>query len=214
VNVGGHIAVARELHPDEPAVWLGAALPDLATMGRHRLLGSTTNDAVALGISIHHRTDEVFHRHRHFTTAMARLRTSLTAIGVERGPSRAIAHVGPELLIDGWLLDDDGVRRAVGAALDHISELDPAALGPLVLAEHRSRWLAHLERLPGRGMPHDYDDPHAVASRLHRILAGRPRLSFPGTLVDDVGHRLADEQQSIVDTVDSMVDDLVTELSS
>ena len=208
MNIAGHVAVAMRLAPDAPRVWLGAALPDLGAMGRFRLMGSTPDPDVTAGIAIHHATDDAFHRHPTFTGAMARLRTVLSDDGVARGPARAVAHVGPELLIDGTLLADPAVAEAVDASFAEIEVLG-AALASLVESDAAS-WERHLGKVQSWGLPTDYADPHAVAGRMHRILERRPRLSFDPSLVGRIGDRLATEQPGL----DAGVPDLISDLES
>ncbi len=210
MNIAGHIAVAMRLAPDAPRVWLGAALPDLGAMGRFRLIGDSADPHVTAGIALHHATDDAFHRHPTFTEAMARLRRNLAADGVGRGPARAVAHVGPELLIDGFLLDDEQLSDAIEAALAEIGALGPA-LAPLVETSSDD-WLRHLSKVPAWGLPTDYADPHAVAHRLHRILAQRPRLQLEANHLDAIGHRLAAEQPALDLAVPSLIDDLENSL--
>ena len=212
MNIAGHIAVAMRLAPSSPRVWLGAALPDLGAMGRFRLLGDSPDPEVTAGIAIHHATDDAFHRHPLFTEAMARLRSDLDTDGVGRGPARAVAHVGPELLIDGRLLDDHVVLGAVNAAFAEITHVGSALTS---LVERNSEaWDDHLSRVPLWGLPTDYADPHAVADRLHHILSRRPRLAFSSEQIRAVGFRLAAEQPAIDQKVPELLDDLELTLSS
>lgn len=194
------------LAPDAPRVWLGAALPDLGAMGRFRLMGDTPDPDVTAGIALHHATDDAFHRHPTFTTTMARLRTVLAADGVGRGPARAVAHVGPELMIDGSLLDHLEVAGAIEAAFAEIAPLGPA-LEPLVETATEA-WAAHLSKVPEWGLPTDYADPHAVARRLHRILSRRPRLQLDAEHIVAIGDRLADEQPDLAAATPALLDDL------
>lgn len=206
MNIAGHVAVAIRLAPDAPRVWLGAALPDLGAMGRFRLMGHSDDPEVTAGIALHHATDDAFHRHPTFTAAMARLRTDLAADGVGRGPARAVAHVGPELLIDGFLLEEASISDAVDAAFAEIRHLGPS-LTTLVDAAPAA-WDHHLAEVPRWGLPTDYADPHAVARRLHRILAARPRLQLDSDHVSGIGDRLAAEQPAL----DAAVPELITDL--
>ena len=211
MNIAGHIAVAMRLAPDHPRVWLGAALPDLGAMGRFRLMGTSPDPDISAGIAIHHATDDAFHRHPLFTDAMFRLRSDLADAGLERGPARAVAHVGPELLIDGRLLTTLSIGKAVQAAFDEIELVQPA-LTPLV-EQDPDGWDDHLDRIPSWGLPTDYGDPHAVARRLHRILDRRPRLSFDPAMVGPVGERLETEQPVIDAGVPDLLDDLEADLT-
>jgi len=206
MNIGGHIAVAMRLAPGEPRVWLGAALPDLGAMGRFRLMGDTVDPDVTAGIALHHATDDAFHRHPTFTETMARLRTDLGTDGIGRGPARAVAHVGPELMIDGCLLEDRALGNAIEAAFAEIDRLGPA-LGTLVESASDD-WLRHLSKVSSWGLPTDYADPNAVAYRLHRILSRRPRLQLDAVHIDAIGQRLAAEQPMLNQAVPALIDDL------
>ena len=206
MNIAGHVAVAMRLAPDAPRVWLGAALPDLGAMGRFRLMGETHDVDVAAGIALHHATDDAFHRHPTFTEAMARLRRALADDGVARGPARAVAHVGPELLIDGQLLTDSNVSEAVDAAFAEIEPLGPA-LASLVETDVTS-WGQHLAKAQSWGLPTDYADPSAVAERMHRILQRRPRLAFDPALIAPIGRRLSVEQPRLDARLPTLINDL------
>lgn len=206
MNIGGHIAVAMRLAPDEPRVWLGAALPDLGAMGRFRLIGDTADPDVTAGIALHHATDDAFHRHPTFTEAMARLRSDLAIDGVGRGPARAVAHVGPELMIDGFLLGDVQLADAIDAAFGEIDELGPALCS--LVETSGDDWMRHLAKVPAWGLPTDYADPHAVAKRLHRILSKRPRLQLEADQIDVIGDRLAAEQPALDQATPALIDDL------
>lgn len=209
MNVTGHIAVAQGLS-DDPRVWLGAALPDLATFGGYRLMRPATHPAIAEGVRLHHRTDDAFHGSEWFKSRQRRLRTDLASRDVPRGPARAAAHVGPEMLIDGALLSSAEVREAVGQAMAQLT-MDDNELNGLVDDPH---WLDHLAAVQRRGLPDDYADPVAVARRLERILRRRPRLRLDPTLVETVGDALKLEADGIATTTQTLVDDLVAEIAA
>ncbi len=211
MNLGAHIVVAKRLVDDDPAYWMGAALPDIAGMGGFRLLGSTDHGRVAAGIAFHHRTDEAFHHHVWFNDIQRPLREALLGAGLDRGPARAIAHVGPELLLDGRLIGPprggENVE-AIDAAFDTINGLH-SDLASLVRSEHRERWGTHLDRA-ARWRPSGEDHRvEAIARRLHRILARRPRLAFDAGHIDAVAVHLAPVDEHIADTADSFVTELV-----
>ncbi len=207
MNVGGHIAVARTLS-DDPRFWLGAALPDLGSFGGFRLVGSTPNEVVAAGIRCHHQTDDAFHRSEWFRSRQDRLRARLGADGLARGSARAVAHVGPELLIDGALLRDETIAADVTKTFRAISDSHTRSeLGELV-PERSNDWLDHLDNVADRSAPTDYDDPVAVAKRLYRILLRRPRLAMPERHIDIAAAALADEHDSIRSTAGDLVQEL------
>ena len=214
MNLGSHIAVAKHLHPEHPRIWLGAALPDIAAIGRFRLLGSTDDEELQTGIALHHLTDDAFHRDPWFTSRQRRLTDSLREAGLERGPTRAVAHVGPELLLDGALLQQSDLRDTINLALSEIETCSPL-LTPLVQANaDTAGWLDHLRKFTGGGMPTDYHDPTAVAGRLQRILANRKRLAFSGDEIDLVAKELAVEANGIHQTGPTFVVELGERIAS
>lgn len=172
MNFFGHATVACWQHRD-PRWVLGAMLPDFASMSRARLRGAEDPE-VAAGIAHHHATDEAFHGAPTFLELYSRGAEALEASGVGRGPARAVAHVGAELLLDGILLDDAAAGEAYLAAV----ALPREPLGLRFLGEGAERFAALHARLGEHGLPEDYRSPERVALRLEQILARRPRLSL------------------------------------
>ncbi|MDQ3370495.1 MAG: hypothetical protein M3680_34175 [Myxococcota bacterium] len=171
VNFFGHAAVASWTSV-VPAVVLGAMLPDFATMSGSRLAADAAHDAdLAAGIALHHATDAAFHRLPVVLGLMRELDALLAEGDCARGPRRAVAHIGVELLLDGVLVDDPGYRAAYTAALAHDPTItwrdgdDPARF------EHL------LTRLRAHGVPDDLRDPVAITQRLARVLGHRPLLA-------------------------------------
>lgn len=214
MNLGSHIAVAAKLEENSPAFWLGAALPDLGSIGRFRLLGVCDNRDVTRGIVLHHQTDDVFHKHPWFTQRQKRLRALLLDAGVGRGASRAIAHVGPELLLDGALLLEStgrtGLRPQIETALNSIASLQNQ-LGSLVPDDPQG-WLQHLDQVADWGTPADYHDPDAVAQRLHRILGRRPRLRMETNDIGIAAGILRTEWPDIEATALAFVSEIASDL--
>jgi hypothetical protein len=211
MNLGGHIAVARQLSTD-PMVWLGAALPDVGAMGRFNLLGEQPIGSIAEGIALHHATDDVFHSHEWFKGHQSTLFGRLTAAGIRRGAARAVAHVGPELLLDGELLTNSGIKRDVNLGMGQLAaHLDAVEL--LVQPAKRTGWRTHLEHVVQRPAPSYFDDPYAVAQMLERILRNRPRLALDSEQVSKVGEILDEAHESIVSSSHGLVDDLAQMLS-
>jgi hypothetical protein len=169
VNFFGHAAVASWTEEAAPVV-LGAMLPDFETM-----IGARVEEAeeaeVARGVALHHATDAAFHTLAVVTGLMRELDARLLDGGCARGPRRAVAHIGVELLLDGVLADDDGYRAAYLRGLGHAPRL--RWRGP----NGAPRFAALLERLRARGVPHDLRSPDATTTRLGHILAHRPRLA-------------------------------------
>lgn len=117
VNFFGHAAVAS-WHADDGGWLLGAMLPDFASMIGARL-DAQPNPRLAAGVAHHHATDAAFHHAPAVVGLMRDAEARLTARGVRRGPTRAVAHVGVELLLDGVLTRDAGYRASFATGLAH-----------------------------------------------------------------------------------------------
>jgi len=173
VNFFGHAAVATWSAPASnaaPAIVIGAMLPDFATMcgGRIEAAG---DEAVGRGIALHHTTDAVFHKLPAVTGLMRELDEHLAHGQCARGPRRAVAHIGVELLLDGVLVGEPAYRAAYLSGLAHDPALhwrDPG---------DAPRFAILLDRLRAHGVPEDLRLPEAITARVHRILAHRPRLA-------------------------------------
>jgi hypothetical protein len=145
-------------------------LPDLATMCGGRIASASDPD-VAAGIALHHASDAAFHGLPVVLALMRELDELLDERRCARGPRRAVAHIGVELLLDGTLTDEPAYRAAYLHGLAHDAALDwrdPDAA---------PRFAIVLDRLRARGVPDDLRVPEAVVARLHRILAPRPLLA-------------------------------------
>jgi len=169
VNYFGHAAVAswREGRGGLP---LGAMLPDFSTMCGARVTGSDDED-VAAGIALHHATDAAFHRAPVVTGLMRELDARLERGGCARGPRRAVAHIGVELLLDGVLVDDENYRDAYILGLEYEA--------PVTWREEAdaARFSTLMDRLRTFGVPDDLRKPEAIVFRLSRMLAHRPLLA-------------------------------------
>jgi hypothetical protein len=173
VNFFGHAAVATWLAPASgpaPGVVLGAMLPDFATMCGGRIAGSDDID-VSDGIALHHKTDAVFHQLPAVLGLMRELDELLAQGGCARGPRRAVAHIGMELLLDGALLDEPAYREAYlgGLSCDPVLHWRDGDTAP--------RFTTLLGRLRSRGVPDDLRSPDAITTRLQHILGHRPLLA-------------------------------------
>ena len=171
MNFFGHAAVAS-WSTDSPAVLLGAMVPDFATMSGARLATDGDHEPdLARGIAIHHATDATFHRLPVVTALMRDLDTLLEDRNCARGPRRAVAHIGVELLLDGVLVDTPAYRTAYTRALAHEARIvwredtDPVRFDML------------LTRLRTHGVPDDLRDPANITHRLARMLGHRPLLA-------------------------------------
>jgi hypothetical protein len=188
MNFFGHAALAAshfsERQPAEaqhlPTLCLGAMLPDF--IGMLRLGRPTVHDSVlATGVAFHHGTDEVFHDLPGFQRLSRQAFSWLSERDMPRGPARAVAHMGIEMLLDEVMASEAAARDAYISALqvplhqrlDFASPLDAERLRGLLDALLTRTW--------------SYVEPPAelVAERIRRSLAGRPRLA-----TDDAGQAL------------------------
>lgn len=169
MNFFGHAAVASWSAPAAGVV-LGAMLPDLASMCGGRIASAGDAD-VAAGIALHHTSDAAFHGLPAVLALMRELDDELAERRCARGPRRAVAHIGVELLLDGTLTVEPSYRTAYLRGLAHDPALDWRD------PDDAPRFAALLDRLRARGVPDDLRLPEAITSRVHRILAHRPLLA-------------------------------------
>ncbi len=209
MNFGAHVCVVDRLSHHEPAelVGLGATLPDLAAMRRYRLRRPSGNVGVDGGVTLHYRTDEVFHSHRLFLEWQRTVGSALVGSELSRGASRAVAHIGPELLLDGVLLGAAHNRAAVSQALGAV-ELVRAELLPMVNAPDNDAWGEHLDDVASWPMPESLGDVGIVAARIQRILSRRPRLAFAAEGTSQVEEALSTVLDSIEANAESLTDDV------
>ncbi len=169
VNFFGHAAVASWKNC-RGGLSLGAMLPDFGTMCGARVTG-TSDAEVAAGIELHHLTDAAFHRLAPVTGLMRELDARLDRAGCARGPRRAVAHIGVELLLDGVLVDNADYRDAYILGLEYDAPLTWRDDGDDL------RFSTLMSRLRAHGVPDDLRRPEAIAKRLARMLAHRPLLA-------------------------------------
>lgn len=201
MNFYGHAVIAANYRA-EPNFVLGSMLPDFAGMAGVPLRGLQA-PSLADGIRFHHTCDRIFHAHPVFTRACAEGSARLTATGLARGPARAVAHVGFEMLLDGVLGADPGPRRAYRDALDgapvNLAGTDPAAWS-------RTRDLCG--RLSAAPVPEAYTATDFVADRLRIILARRPRLALTDADLPAVRSFCADTRTLVLAAGPALVDDV------
>ncbi|HEX4452010.1 MAG TPA: hypothetical protein VH143_14125 [Kofleriaceae bacterium] len=190
MNYFGHAAVSS-WSDASPARALGAMLPDFAGMLGAKLADGSDRE-IADGIALHHATDHVFHTLAPVVALMKDLDAQLDQLGCARGPRRAVAHVGVELLLDGVLVADEAYRAIYSAAL----ACDPARVS-WQTADDAARFTILVDRLRGYGVPDDLRDPGAITSRLARILAPRPLLAPSPSDLRAIGTALADHQRRV-----------------
>jgi acyl carrier protein phosphodiesterase len=185
VNFFGHAAVAS-WSSESAAVVLGAMLPDFATMSGARIANDGEHDReLAAGIAIHHATDATFHRLPVVLGLMRDLDTLLEERGVARGPRRAVAHIGVELLLDGVLVDVGAYRTAYANALAHEARVEWRD------ADDPERFTVLMTRLRAHGVPDDLRDPKKITLRLGRMLGHRPLLAPSAADLRGIGDALA-----------------------
>ena len=188
MNYFGHAAVASWHGPASPGRALGAMLPDFAGMCGARL-GDASDPELAEGIALHHATDHAFHELAPVTALMRELDARLDQLGCARGPRRAAAHVGVELLLDGTLVAEPAYRASFLAGLGcdaaRVTWRDPD--GP-------ARFAVLIDRLRGFGVPDDLREPAAITQRLARVLGGRPLLAPSPSDLRAIGKALAEHQ--------------------
>ncbi|MCB9621715.1 MAG: hypothetical protein H6723_00075 [Sandaracinus sp.] len=174
MNFYAHCHLAR-LDGADAAFALGSMLPDFAGMSGARLV-RVDHQEVALGVQHHHVVDGVFHAAPTFVRLCQESSVRLDAAGVRWGTGRAVAHIGVELLLDGYLLDDGQADALYLRALDGGDD----AAGHLhwSVAEADARFRRLCRRLHELGANPDHGSPEVVSDRLHRALAPRPRLAI------------------------------------
>lgn len=145
-------------------------LPDFTTMCGARVTG-TSDDEVAAGIDLHHATDKAFHQAPVVTALMRELDARLERGGCARGPRRAVAHIGTELLLDGVLVEHGDYRDAYVLGLEYEAPLLWRDTGDA------DRYDVFITRMRDYGVPDDLKRPEAIATRLARTLAKRPLLA-------------------------------------
>ena len=172
MNYFAHARVAAEVDGDAGFV-LGAMLPDFAHMMGQRV-SELRHPGLRSGERHHRQTDEAFHRCCAFQTLLQEGIAALSAAGLSRGPARAAAHVGVELLLDGALVGDPRADAPYLGALDAAPELEStiAWSGP----DGTLRWQRLQARLRMSGLPYALRDPTRVTERLARAIDARPRL--------------------------------------
>ena len=151
-------------------------------IGMLRLGRPTIHDAtLATGVAFHHGTDEVFHELASFHRLSRQAFAWLSDHDMPRGPARAVAHIGIEMLLDEVMAADELARDAYRAALR-------VPLMPLIVfpnAADAERLAGLQEALLTRTANYAPPTPELVAERIRRTLAGRPRLA-----TDEAGQAL------------------------
>jgi hypothetical protein len=103
---------------------------------------------------------------------------ALRAAGLARGPARAAAHVGLELLLDAELAREPHAAERYAEALAVASHPQIEAAIAWRGEDGTPRWRTLHARLCARGAPDPQEDRAALAARVARALASRPRLAL------------------------------------
>ncbi|MFZ5892122.1 MAG: hypothetical protein ACOY0T_13785 [Myxococcota bacterium] len=208
VNFVSHAAVAS-WYDASPAFVLGAMLPDFFGMLALRPAPLRAEGPLARGIAFHHLSDAAFHDAPAFLALTRDARKALMDAGVRKGPARAVAHIGVELLLDPALLADAGARAAYTAALDAAPRLGHE-LGFDRTDEQRLIDLAGVIR--ARGISADAQSPDTLVARIRRALSDRPRLALDDEAEDAVRNWVVATQASIVGCASDVVRQVLSQL--
>jgi len=192
VNYFGHAAVASWDAPS-PGKSLGAMLPDFATMSGARLAPDQPDAVIAEGIALHHRTDAVFHQAAPVLALMRELDARLDKLGCRRGPRRAVAHIGTELLLDATLLTTPAYRDSFLSAFT----LEPSLVAWREPAADPPRFAILVERMRAHGVPDDLTRIESITHRLARMLSGRPLLQPDASDLRAIATALADHRPRV-----------------
>lgn len=202
MNYFGHAAIARRAsgaaspsYSGSAGFALGAMLPDFASMCGARI-DDSADAQIAAGIAFHHRTDAIFHHLPPVLALMRELEERLRSAGCSRGPTRAVSHLGVELLLDGVLVADEQDRQLYSGALAHAAEA--AATLRWREPEHPERFAHLLGRLSHYGPPDDLRATSSVTERLLRIISRRPLLAPQGNDASLIASALAAYQARVV----------------
>ena len=179
MNFFSHAMIANR-RSEDPRWILGSMMPDFVSMAGLRLESVTGDAPLERGVAFHHTCDDAFHGAPMFVDMMEQAREELEHEGLDSGPSMAIGHVGVELLLDGYLVEQGGVTPGYRAAIEEAAHVDVLLRFHGLDAEQGSaRWRQMAKRLAQAPVPERYTEPSFVANRLVWILSSRPRLAVP-----------------------------------
>ena len=204
MNFYSHAVVASWVSP-EPSFVLGSMLPDLCRMAGEKPL--KVGGLVGHGIDCHEHADAIFHGHQDFRQLCSAGFERLQELGLSRGSARASAHIGVELLIDGWLYDDEYGREHYLASV---------ARGADVLADHgpSPALLSVVRSLHGRGVERAHTSADAVARRIDYATRGRKRLALARRDLSQL-RKWADETRTVVEAASPrMIRDVASSLGA
>lgn len=200
-----HAAVAS-FYDASPAFVLGAMLPDF--LGMLGLKGAPKSAELARGVAFHHASDAAFHEAPAFLALMREARRELSTRGLPKGPARAVAHIGVELLLDPVILSRPGARNAYIRALELASTLD----GGLELGADEARRLRDLGRLLMARGPASAENLEHVVTRIRRTLAERPRLALDDAMEAAVRKWVVGAQPRVVGCASDVIRQVLSKL--
>jgi acyl carrier protein phosphodiesterase len=175
VNFFGHLVLARRLDPGF-GFGFGSMWPDFS--GILSIKAESSSPSVQSGILFHHQVDAVFHQGAHFVSLQRSAFESLQRRGVPRGPARAVAHIGVELLLDAELAGDTAETQHYRAVLGR-AETAAREWFPSLNEVETTRLLQWCQRLGERAERIAPRTSEQLAERLAGILEARPRLALP-----------------------------------
>ncbi|MGE0870162.1 MAG: hypothetical protein AB7P03_16475 [Kofleriaceae bacterium] len=119
--------------------------------------------------------------------------------GCARGPRRAVAHIGVELLLDGVLVEDSEFRDAYTLGIEYDAQLLWRDEGDA------ERYAALIVRLRSHGVPYDLQRPEAIGLRLSRMLAHRPLLAPSSADLDAINMALFEYKPRVEVAADTVM---------
>lgn len=207
MNHFAHAQVAAA-HASDPVLALGAMWPDFAGWLREKR-AEVEHPVLRAGAALHHASDAAFHRAPEFVALLSAGSAALRDAGLPRGPARAAAHVGLELLLDAELARDP-------QAADHYAQALLAAaqpeLGSAIVwrrPESAQRWRALHLRLCAHGAPRPDEDADALARRVLRALSARPRLALCSAAQPPVSRWLGEVRPRMAKSAPALVERVV-----
>ncbi len=203
MNFLAHCIVAERTGPGGAPYDLGAVLSDLCSMAGLRFAFDRLPEAVAAGVRCHRVADRVFHADPEFLAGARAIRAGALFAGLPPGASRAVGHVGWELLLD-------GTPPVVGATGRFEAALGECwSVVPALAPGEAKTWLRLTDRLVADRFWTRYDDPEVVARRLFGLLARRPRLAFGSDALSTAASVMATSRPMVLARADSVVERVV-----
>lgn len=208
MNFFGHAVVAGELNAN-PQAALGSMLPDLEAMV-HPAASRFTHPHVVHGVMLHHATDAAFHQGSAFLDHQAAAREHLSQTPMRRGPRRAVAHVGVELILDAALRTPRRMQVYVAALEAGLRRTTLQGVPFLRSLQLRTLFRTLIQRAP-YVTP---QEPSGVVERLERALWARPALRLDAAELPVIFDWAQSAWQPIHDASQPWLDHLTQTVSS